>query len=254
MGFFAGSKKGYFFMPRLALDFRKVPSIDRTLGQSNYTGTGVIDAYFSVGTKSIPKSHSVKGGIAGLQTHLKQDVAMTAATNILLGLYSTVSLGNVVCTNGELAGFDFYVRNPGTGTLIAGTGGRIMFYGASGSSTKYKKGLLIDILDMATSHPSGGGTQGLCIQLNATSIVNNQVDAILINQNSAQYAFSGITFKGKIGRAIGNGAVINFQGSGDQSHDEGNKEQLFKFRTGGTSYIVTPAQFGTALGANKTSI
>jgi len=222
-------------------------------GQSNYTGTGVVNGQISLGTKSSALSITGIGGHAGFQVHLSQGVGMTAATNTLIGYYATVSSGNVTSTNGELVGYDIYTRNAGTGTVINETGGRIMLYNASGSSTKYKKGLHIDILDQASTHPSGGGTQGLIIQSSVTSITNNQLDMILINQNSSVYAFSGITFKGKIGASSGNGAVINFVGSGDTAA-EGNKEILFKFRTSSTTYTVTPAQFKTALGSNCSSI
>lgn len=133
-----------------------------------------------------------------------------------------------------------------------------MVYVASGAQAKYKKGLLIDVLDMATSHPSGSGTQGLIIQLKPTSVNGQQVDAILINQNSAQAIASGITFNGKIGATNGLGgavtAVINFIGTDDGSDNEGNKTRLFKFRSGGANYTVTPAQFKTALGDNCTAM
>ncbi len=223
-------------------------------GQSNYTGTGTAYGILGVGTKALPFNINVAGGFAGLVSHVKQNVALTASTQILAGLYVTANHSNVTCTDGEQIGADIYMRNPGTGILINGTGQRIMVYSASGAKTKYKKGLLIDVLDMSSSHVSGGGTQGICIQLNPTSITNNQVDAILINQNSAQTIASGIVFKGKMGNTNGSHAVLNFVGSGDSSHNEGNKQNLIKFRTGGTTYVMTPAQFKTVVGANCTGI
>jgi len=223
-------------------------------GESNYTGTGLGLAEISVGAKASPILVTQVGAHYGFQAHMQQNIAMTAATHAFGGLYVTATHGNVTSTNGSLNAIEVYARNPSTG-LLSGyiRGALFMIYCASGSKAKYKIGLHVDVLDLATTHYSGGGTQGILLQMNMTSITNNQVDCILINQNSAQYAFSGITFKGKIGATAGNGACVNFVGSGD-TQAEGNKQNLFKFRTGSTTYKVTPAQFKSALGANCTAI
>lgn len=223
-------------------------------GQSNYTGTGVYGAAgVSVGVKGTVVSIASAGANAGVQIHVQQDALLSASTQVLSGLYITASHGNVTSTNGMVEGVSVFARNSGTGTCINLTGGLFMVYSGSGNSTKYKKGLLVDVLDQATTHPSGGGTQGITIQLNPTSITNNQVDAILINQNSSSQTAGGIVFKGKMGNTSGSHAVISFVGSGDTAAD-GNKGNIFKFRSGSTTYVVTPAQFLTALGANCTAI
>jgi len=224
-------------------------------GQSNYTGTGAYGAAgIGVGTKGSVVSMASAGANAGAQIHVQQDALLSASTQVLSGLYITASHGNVTSTNGHIEGASVFARNSGTGTCINLTGGLFMVYSGTSNSTKYKKGLLVEVLDQATTHPSGGGTQGICIQLNPTSVTNNQVDAILINQNSSSQTAGGIVFNGKMGATSGNHAVINFVGANDGSNDEGNKGNLFKFRSGGTSYVVTPAQFLSALGANCTAI
>jgi len=224
-------------------------------GESNYTGTGIYGkAGFSVGTKSSPVLVTLAGGNAGLQAHVQQDALMSAATQILSGLYITASHGNVISTNGAVEGLSIFARNSLGGTCIDLKGGLFMLYCSGTSKTKYKKGLLIDILDHATSHPAGGGTQGIILQLNPTSIVNNQVDAILINQNSAQQIAGGIVFNGKMGNVSGSHAVISFVGANDGAHTSGNKGNMLKFRSGGTTYVMTPAQFKTVVGANCTAI
>ena len=226
-----------------------------TSGENNYTGTGVYGAAgISIGTVSSRNTIASAGANAAAQFHVQQDILMSAATHVLSGIYVTASHGNVTSTNGAVEAISAYARNSGTGTCINLTGGLFMVYSGTSNSTKYKKGLLIDIVDAASSHPSGGGTQGICLQLNPTSVTNNQVDAILINQNSAQQTAGGIVFNGKMGATSGSHAVVSFIGAADASNDEGNKGNLFKFRSGGTSYVVTPAQFLTALGANCTSI
>lgn len=226
-----------------------------TSGESNYTGTGVYGAAgLSFGTKSAPASVTEGGGTAGVQIHVQQDALMSAATHVLSGLYVTASHGNVTSTNGSVEGVSIFARNSGTGTCINLTGGLIMVYSGTSNSTKYKKGLLVDVLDHASTHPSGGGTQGITIQLNPTSIVNNQVDAILINQNSAQQIAGGIVFNGKMGNVTGSHAVISFVGTNDGANAEGNKGNMLKFRTGGATYVMTPAQFKTVVGANCTAV
>lgn len=223
-------------------------------GQSNYTGTGVYGAAGeSIGVKGTVISVAAGGANAGAQIHVQQDALLDASTEVLSGLYITASHGNVTSTNGHIEGVSVFARNSGTGTCINLTGGLFMVYCGASNSTKYKKGLLVDVLDQAATHPSGGGTQGITIQLNPTSVTNNQVDAILINQNSSSQTASGIVFKGKIGATSGSHAVVNFVGSGD-SAAEGNKGNIFKFRTSSTTYVVTPAQFKTALGSNCTAI
>jgi len=256
MGFYAGRKIGRYYVPMLGLDFKKVKDLTGTGGQSNYAGSGVMDALINIGRKGAPKLCYGPSGYAGIQIHLTQNKAMTHAAHVLKGLYITANHGNVDSSNGGVTGFGVYARNASGGNNSGGylRGGLIMLYQASGSKFKYKCGLHIDVLDLATSCYSGGGTQGILLQMNAASIVNNQVDCILINQNSAQYAFSGITFKGKIGALSGNGAVLNFVGSGDNGNNEGNKAILFKLRSGGATYTVTPAQFLTALGGNCSAI
>jgi len=258
MGFFAGRGKGNYFLSRLSLDLGRV-SIDASGGTRYFAGTGWMNSVLAAGTYTVPLSITNLGAFAGVQSHVKQNIGMTASAHLLTSLFVSAGLGNIASAGASggstIEGATIFVHNLGTGQHEGRMRGcYINLNTASGSKCKTKMGLQIDVTDAATSHYSGGGIQGILLQLNATSIVNNQVDCILINQNSAQMAFSGITFKGKIGAIAGNGAVVNFQGSGDQNHNEGNKEQLFKFRTGGTSYIVTPAQFGTALGANKTAI
>lgn len=262
MGYYAGRKVGSYYRPRLALDFSHIPIVAKG-GTRYFAGTGLMKSAIIVGTYPSPISISDLGAYAGIQSHVKQNIAMTASAHLLTGLFVSAGLGNIASGGASggstIEGATIFVHNNGIGQHEGRMRGcYINLNTVAGSKCKTKMGLHVDVTDLAISHYPSSGIQGILLQLNASVIQNNQVDAIRINQNSAKAIASGITFNGKMGYEKGEGgavsAVLDFVGPLDVGHNEGNKIRLFLFRTGGTSYTVTPAQLKTAIGENCTAI